>query len=153
MEWIRDRACVVYDGWCRNMNSAVFYSRLIPTPAMGAPPSGLIAEIFLQHTEYSHLTHLTQKHKIIIYCRYEDDILIIFDNNHSNILEIINDFQLPTSQTSVHSRNRRGLHSKLPRTIKKQNTHKPKCRHIQKAHIQGHHHTIQPPHATQIRYR
>jgi len=60
---------------------------------MRAPSSGLIAKIFLQHTEHSHLTqHLTQKHKIINYCRYVDDILIIFDNNHSNILEIINDF-------------------------------------------------------------
>jgi len=59
---------------------------------MGAPSSGLIAEIFLQHIEHSHLTHLTQKHKIINYCRYVDDILIIFDTNHSNVLEIINDF-------------------------------------------------------------
>ena len=60
--------------------------------AMGAPSSGLIAEMFLKHIEHSHLTHLTQKHKIINYCRYVDDILIIFDPNHSNILEIINDF-------------------------------------------------------------
>jgi len=33
--------------------------------AVGSPSSGLIAEIFLQHTENSHLTHLTKKHKII----------------------------------------------------------------------------------------
>lgn len=32
--------------------------------AMGAPSSGLIADIFLQHIEHSHLTHLTHKHKI-----------------------------------------------------------------------------------------
>ena len=60
--------------------------------AMGAPSSGLITEIFLQHIEHSHLTNLTQKHKIINYCRYVDDILIIFDLNHSDIQEIINDF-------------------------------------------------------------
>ena len=59
---------------------------------MGAPSSGLIAEIFLQHIEHSHLTNLTQKHKIINYCRYVDDVLIIFDPNHSYIQEIINDF-------------------------------------------------------------
>jgi len=59
---------------------------------MRAPSSGLIAEIFLQHIKHSHLTHLTQKHKIINYCIYVYDILIIFDSNHSNILEIINDF-------------------------------------------------------------
>jgi len=58
---------------------------------MGAPFSGLIAEIFLQYIEHSHLTNLTQKHKIINYCRYVDDILIIFDPNHSDI-QIINDF-------------------------------------------------------------
>jgi len=51
---------------------------------MGAPTSGLIAEIFLQHIEHSHLTNLTLKHKIINYCRYVDDILIVFDPNHSN---------------------------------------------------------------------
>jgi len=59
---------------------------------MGAPSSGLIAEIFLQHIEHSHLTNLTQKHNIINYCRYVDDILIIFDPNHSDIQENINDF-------------------------------------------------------------
>ena len=60
--------------------------------AMEAPYSGLIAEIFLQHIEHSNLTNLTQKHKIINYCRYVDNILIIFDPNHSDIQEIINDF-------------------------------------------------------------
>jgi len=34
----------------------------------GAPPSGLIAEIFLQHLEHLHLAHLTHKHHIINYC-------------------------------------------------------------------------------------
>jgi len=59
---------------------------------MGAPSSGLIAEMFLQQIEHSHLTNLTQKHKIINYCRYVDDILIIFDPNHSDIQEILDDF-------------------------------------------------------------
>jgi len=35
---------------------------------------------------------LTRKHKIINYCRYVDDILIIFDPNHSDIQTILNDF-------------------------------------------------------------
>ena len=39
--------------------------------AMGAPPSGLIVEMFLQHTEHTHththLAHLTHKHRIINY--------------------------------------------------------------------------------------
>jgi hypothetical protein len=57
--------------------------------AVGAPSSGLIAEIFLQHLE--HL-HLTQKHHLANYCRYVDDIFIIFDSNNTNIQNILNDF-------------------------------------------------------------
>jgi len=60
--------------------------------AMGAPSSGLIAEMFLQHMEQKYLPHITHKHKIINYCRYIDDILIIFDSTHTNIQQILNDF-------------------------------------------------------------
>jgi hypothetical protein len=60
--------------------------------AMGTPSSELIAEIFLQHIQHTHLTHLTHKHKIINYCRHVDDILLIFDSNHTNIQKILNDF-------------------------------------------------------------
>jgi hypothetical protein len=35
--------------------------------AMGAPPSRIIAEIFLQHAENLYLAHITQKHNIINY--------------------------------------------------------------------------------------
>jgi hypothetical protein len=57
--------------------------------AMGAPSSGLIAEIFLEHL---HLTHLTQKHYIINYGRYVDDIFLIFDSHHTDIHNILDDF-------------------------------------------------------------
>jgi hypothetical protein len=60
--------------------------------AMGAPSSGLIAEIFLQHMEHLHLTHLTHRHRIINYWRYVDDILLAFDPNHINIQAIVYDF-------------------------------------------------------------
>jgi len=60
--------------------------------AMGTPSSGLIAEIFLQHIEHSHLTRLTHKHKIINYCRYVDDILLIFNSSHTEIQKILDDF-------------------------------------------------------------
>jgi len=42
--------------------------------AMGAPSSGLIAELFLQNLEHFHLDHLSYRHKIIGYFRYVDDI-------------------------------------------------------------------------------
>jgi hypothetical protein len=60
--------------------------------AMGAPSSGLIAEIFLQHLEHLHLTHLAQKHYIINYGRYVDDIFLIFDSHHTDIHNILDDF-------------------------------------------------------------
>ena len=59
---------------------------------MGAPSSGLITELFLQHTENTHLARLSQKHKIINYFRYVDDILLIFDSNHTYIQAILMDF-------------------------------------------------------------
>jgi hypothetical protein len=59
---------------------------------MGAPSSGIIAEIFLQHAENSHLAHITQKHNIINYFRYVDDILLIFDPNHTDLQAILSDF-------------------------------------------------------------
>jgi hypothetical protein len=60
--------------------------------AMRAPTSSLLAEFFLQHLENSHIPTLTNKHKITGYLRYVDDILIIYDSNHSNILDILQDF-------------------------------------------------------------
>jgi hypothetical protein len=57
--------------------------------AMGAPSSGPIAEFFLQHTQKTHLACLSHKHRIIDYFRYVDDILLIFDPNHSDIQSIL----------------------------------------------------------------
>ena len=59
---------------------------------MGASTSGIIAEFFLQNLENSHLTHLFNKHKIMGYFRYVDDILIIYDSRHTNINNIQNDY-------------------------------------------------------------
>jgi hypothetical protein len=58
---------------------------------MGAPSYGLISELFLQQMEHLHLAHLTTKLKID-YFRYMDDILLIFDSNHTDIQTIFNDF-------------------------------------------------------------
>jgi len=49
-------------------------------------------KIFLQHIEHSYITKLTQKHGIINYSRFVDDILIIFDPKHADIQEILNGF-------------------------------------------------------------
>jgi hypothetical protein len=60
--------------------------------AMGAPTSGLIAELFLQNLENIHPAHLSEKHKIAGYFRYVDDILLIYDSSHTNVPDISNDF-------------------------------------------------------------
>ena len=59
---------------------------------MGAPSSAVIAEIFLKHADNLHLEHLAQKHNTINYFRYVDDILLIFDPNHTDIQAILTDF-------------------------------------------------------------
>jgi hypothetical protein len=52
--------------------------------AMGSPISGLIAELFLQQSEETHLKHILESKKIIYYARYVDDILIIYDSAKIN---------------------------------------------------------------------
>jgi hypothetical protein len=59
---------------------------------MGAPSSGVIAEFFIQDLEHKHLTHLSTKHKIVNYFCYVDDILLIYDSDHTNINNILEDF-------------------------------------------------------------
>jgi len=59
---------------------------------MGEPTSGKISELFLQSLENAHLTRLSNKHKIARYFRYVDDILIIYDPNHTDINNMRKDF-------------------------------------------------------------
>jgi hypothetical protein len=59
---------------------------------MGAPSSSIIAEIFLQSPEDTHRKHLSNKHKIARYFRYVDDILIIYNSNHTDVSNISNNF-------------------------------------------------------------
>ena len=52
----------------------------------------MIAEYFLRNLENTHLTALADKHKIIKYFRYIDDILLIYDSDHTDTQKILNDF-------------------------------------------------------------
>ena len=58
--------------------------------AMGSPISGLIAEVFLQHLENTHIKHIMERQHITLYTRYVDDILIIYDNRHITAETILN---------------------------------------------------------------
>jgi hypothetical protein len=53
--------------------------------AMGAPTSAIKAETFIQHLEHNKLIKILNKHKILDYHRYVDDILILYNENNTNI--------------------------------------------------------------------
>jgi hypothetical protein len=53
--------------------------------AMGAPTSSIIAETYIQHMEHTQIYPILIQQQIIAYYRYVDDILIIFDQNKTNI--------------------------------------------------------------------
>ena len=52
---------------------------------MGSPISGLVAEILLQSLEHTHIKSLLDTKCIILYTRYIDDILIIYDAAQINL--------------------------------------------------------------------
>jgi hypothetical protein len=62
--------------------------------AMGAPTSAILAETYLQHMEHMQIYPILIKQHIIGYFRYVDDILVIYDQNKTNIDETLNEFNL-----------------------------------------------------------
>ena len=60
--------------------------------AIAAPSSSILSEVSSQHAENSHFAYLAQKHRIINYFLYVDDILLIFYPNHTDIQAILTDF-------------------------------------------------------------
>jgi hypothetical protein len=59
---------------------------------MGAPFSALLSEIYLQHIEHNQILNLLIKHKVISFHRYVDDILIVYNTQHTNINNTLNEF-------------------------------------------------------------
>jgi len=57
--------------------------------AMGSPLSGIIAEIFLQHLEDSHIKPLLDSKCITFYSQHVDNIIVIYDATHTNPETII----------------------------------------------------------------
>lgn len=80
--------------------------------AMGSPLSGLLADIYLNHYENTHMFSSANKlhNKIISYTRYVDDTFIIFDgtirqiNNLKNYLNNINDNIQFTLETEIENK-------------------------------------------------
>jgi hypothetical protein len=57
---------------------------------MGSPISGTMAEIFLQYIENEHIKQSPDTKNIILYTRYVDDILTIYDNTRTTADDIHN---------------------------------------------------------------
>jgi hypothetical protein len=62
--------------------------------AMGAPTSAILAEIFIQHLEHNDILKILQKRRILDYYRYIDDILIIYNENYTDINNTLADFNV-----------------------------------------------------------
>jgi hypothetical protein len=59
---------------------------------MGAPTSTILAEIFIQLLEHTKIINILNKYHNIDYCRYVDDILIVYNTNITNIENTLIEF-------------------------------------------------------------
>jgi hypothetical protein len=56
--------------------------------AMGAPSSAVLSEVYLQHLEHTEIIMIITQHNILVYFRYVDDILMIYDENSTDIHKV-----------------------------------------------------------------
>jgi hypothetical protein len=72
---------------------------------MGAPTSPILSEIFLQYIEHNLIVNILQKHKIVGYFRYVDDILLVYNNENTEINQVLDDFNtvVPTIQFTIEN--------------------------------------------------
>jgi hypothetical protein len=56
--------------------------------AMGAPSSGILYEVYFQNLEHTKVIDILTQRNIIGYFRYVDDILIVYDENSTDIYKI-----------------------------------------------------------------
>ena len=64
--------------------------------AMGAPTLSIFSEIYLQYLENTTIFHILTKHHILVYFRYVDDNLVVYQNNTTNIHKVLNTFNNST---------------------------------------------------------
>jgi hypothetical protein len=60
--------------------------------AMGAPTSSIFSKFYLQHLEISNIYNLLLEHNIESYFHYVDDILIVYNENRTNIDDLLDCF-------------------------------------------------------------
>jgi glycyl-tRNA synthetase beta subunit len=79
---------------------------------MGSPISSIVAEIFLQHLEKKYVKQLMDTKSTVLYTRYVDSILIIYDSNkikpeplHTHMNQIHTNIKLNPTQEDNRSIN------------------------------------------------
>jgi hypothetical protein len=65
---------------------------------MGAPISAILAEVYIQHLEHTSIADTLNKYQIMDYYRYVDDILIVYNEQKTNIINALEDFN------AIHSK-------------------------------------------------
>jgi hypothetical protein len=56
------------------------------------PTSAILAETFIQHLEHIKIIKILNKHQIVDYYRYTDNILITYNTNTTNVENTLNEF-------------------------------------------------------------
>jgi hypothetical protein len=75
--------------------------------AMGAPSSGILSEIYLQSLEHTTIYDILTQHNVAGYFRYVDDILLVYDENTTDIHKVHETFNHinPTIKFSLETEN------------------------------------------------
>ena len=55
---------------------------------MGAPSLAVLSEVYLQHLEHTEIIKIITQHNILGYFRHVDDILMVYDENSTDIHEV-----------------------------------------------------------------
>jgi hypothetical protein len=70
---------------------------------MGAPTSSILLEFYLQHLENTKIFNIRCSSKVVGYFRYVNDILIVYNQNNTDIEEVQNAFNNITLNLKLHS--------------------------------------------------
>jgi len=60
--------------------------------AVGAPTSFILSEVYLQYMQNTTIHELLKKHRIEGYFRYVDDSLVVYNDDNTNIYNVLEDF-------------------------------------------------------------
>ena len=59
---------------------------------MGATTSSIVSEIYLQYVEHTNIVDIRNQQKKLVYFRYVDDFLIVYNNTDTDIVNVVQRF-------------------------------------------------------------